>query len=226
MLAGGDSVALQENFVGEGVGVELLLNRGVPLLAFQHVRVHEPLHGGPSSYRKSVPLCRELLDASVRLLREFSYTGVAMVEFKRNPSTGAWVFLEVNARFWGSLPLAMAAGADFPLALFQLLVEGRTSFSRHYRAGVYCRNLTLDLDWQRANWTADHEDPTLSTRPLPRVLTDVIGHCVSLREHNDTLTLDDPAPGLAELTELAKRAGSYATRLLGLRRSAGAAFLN
>ncbi|HJT76639.1 MAG TPA: hypothetical protein VJ739_05510, partial [Gemmataceae bacterium] len=168
MLEGGP-VAVQENFLGHGAGVELLLNAGEPLLAFQHVRVHEPLQGGQSCYRKSVPLSPELLEAAVKLLRPLRYTGVAMVEFKVNPATGRWVFIEVNARFWGSLPLSVAAGADFPLALFRFLVEGRTDFPQRYRQGIYCRNLSLDLEWQLANLAADHRDPTLLTVPLWRV---------------------------------------------------------
>jgi hypothetical protein len=54
------------------------------------------------------------------------YRRVAMVEFKREPEGGRWVLLEVNARFWGSSTWHLHAGADFPLAVFQLFVEGRT----------------------------------------------------------------------------------------------------
>jgi predicted ATP-grasp superfamily ATP-dependent carboligase len=185
MLATGP-VAVQENFIGPGAGVELLLNAGEPLLAFQHVRVHEPLHGGQSACRKSVAVNPEPLDAAVRLLRSVKYHGVAMVEFKLNPATGQWVFIEVNARFWGSPPLAVAAGADFPLALLQFLVEGRTAFSPAYREGLYCRNLTLDLEWRLANLFADLSDPTLAMQPLHRVLGDAVLNVVTLRERIDT----------------------------------------
>jgi predicted ATP-grasp superfamily ATP-dependent carboligase len=204
MLAGGP-VAVQENFIGRGAGVELLLHDGAPLLAFQHVRVHEPLHGGQSSYRQSVAVAPDLLDAAVRLLRAVRYNGVAMVEFKVNPATGAWVFIEVNARFWGSLPLAVAAGADFPLALVRFLLDGRVCFPRHYRKGIYCRNLALDLEWQAANLFADRSDPTLATLPLSRVLGETCAHVLTLREYSDTWTLDDPGPGIAELCQLARR---------------------
>jgi predicted ATP-grasp superfamily ATP-dependent carboligase len=221
LLASGP-VALQENFVGHGAGVDLLLNAGEPLLAFQHARVHEPLRGGQSSYRKSVPLSPELLDASVRLLRAVCYTGVAMVELKVNPETGAWVFIEVNARFWGSLPLSVAAGADFPWALFQFLVDGRTSFPQTYRTGIYCRNLSLDLEWQLANLSADHADRTLATRPLVRVLGDALFNVLTLRERSDTFTLDDPGPGVAEVLQLARRVGSRLGRACRLTRSPAA----
>ena len=63
----GSDFAAQENFVGIGVGVELLALQGEILTAFQHERVHEAPTGGISGYRKSVPLDPELLDAA-RLL--------------------------------------------------------------------------------------------------------------------------------------------------------------
>lgn len=210
-------VVLQENFIGVGVGVELLLQEGEPLLCFQHERVHEPMQGGPSSYRKSVPVTPALLEASLRLFRALNYTGVAMAEFKVHPS-GDWVFLEVNARFWGSLPLAVAAGANFPYALFQLLVGGQVTVPRHYRLGIHSRNWSLDLDWWQANWKADPIDPTLASRPVARVLKDLFWNLLTFRERSDTLVLDDPGPGIGELLELGRRAAGKLARKLGWKR--------
>ncbi|MDE2166383.1 MAG: hypothetical protein KGJ66_08605 [Alphaproteobacteria bacterium] len=205
-------VAAQQNFIGHGAGVELLLDRGEKLLAFQHVRVHEPLEGGQSTYRKSVALSPELLDAALRILRPVRYTGVAMVEFKVNPSTGDWIFVEVNARFWGSLPLSVAAGADFPLALFEFLTTGRRDFPVHYRTGIFARNLPLDLDWQLANLHANRRDPTLATKKLPAVVAETVANMLTLRERWDSLTLDDPAPGIAEIGSLMQRGFARLTR--------------
>jgi protein-tyrosine-phosphatase len=216
MLASGP-VAAQENFIGEGVGVELLLKDGEPLLAFQHVRVHEPLHGGGSSYRKSVPVSPHLLEATLKILRPLRYTGVAMGEFKVNPQTGDWIFIEINGRFWGSLPLAVAAGADFPLALFQMLVEGRTQFPQAYRLNLHCRNWSLDLGWQRANLTADRSDPTLATRPLARVARDAVLNTLLLRERSDLFTRDDPMPGVAELGSIFAKGGRGVSGLVWRR---------
>jgi predicted ATP-grasp superfamily ATP-dependent carboligase len=195
-------VAVQEYFVGEGVGVELLLHEGEPLLAFQHRRLHEPPFGGGSSYRESVPLSPELLEAALRILRPLAYTGVAMVEFRVNPRTGAWVLLAVNGRFWGSLPLSLAAGADFPLALFQLLVDGRTVFPQGYRAGICSRNLSLDLEWFWDNLQARRSDPAHNRRSLPTLALETCVNVLSLRERIDTLTLDDPGPFLSSVRQL------------------------
>ena len=134
MLARGP-LLVQQNFVGSGVGVEVLCKDGEILAAFQHERVHEAPEGGGGAYRKSVPLSAELLKATRRLMNELRYTGVAMAEFKVNPRTGGWVLIEINGRFWGSLPLTIAAGADFPRYLYELMVHGRTGFPREYRTG-------------------------------------------------------------------------------------------
>jgi protein-tyrosine-phosphatase/predicted ATP-grasp superfamily ATP-dependent carboligase len=206
-------VALQEFCRGVGIGVELLLSEGAPLLAFQHVRLHEPLHGGGSSYRRGVPVSTELLDAALKLLGALRYTGVAMVEFKRDRVTGRWVLLEVNARFWGSLPLALASGADFPLALFRLLVEGRTEFASVPRVGLCARNLRADARWHITNLRHDRSDPTLNTRPWLGVALETCSSILTGRERSDTFTLDDPAPGVAEVGQLLRELVRLATGL-------------
>ena len=52
-----------------------------------------------------------------------AWHGVAMVECKRTPE-GDFVLMEINAKFWGSHDLALAAGVNFPGDLVALL-EGR-----------------------------------------------------------------------------------------------------
>ncbi|MDR7563244.1 MAG: ATP-grasp domain-containing protein [Armatimonadota bacterium] len=197
-----EAVLVQEFFSGIGAGVEVLADRGEVLVAFQHERVHEPLRGGGSSYRRSVPLDPELLEATRKLMQAMGYTGVAMVEFRRNPRTREWVFLEINGRFWGSLPLAVASGADFPFYLYRLLVHGERSFPQHYRAGVYCRNLTLDLVWLREYLPSIRSLPEFA--PRPRQVVAEITHLLRLVECSDTFTADDPGPGWAELSHIVR----------------------
>lgn len=194
-------VPVQENFIGRGVGVEILAKDGELLTAFQHERVHEPLMGGGSSYRKSVALDPALLDGTRRLMRALGYTGVAMVEFKHSRRTGAWALMEINSRFWGSLPLSLAAGVDFPRYLYEMVCEGRTEFPKAYREGIYARNWAMDLYWLKANLKADRSNPALMTLPLGEVAREIF-HLVTLRERSDTLVLDDPAPAFSEMRQL------------------------
>ncbi len=202
MLARGP-LLVQENFAGVGVGVEVLSRRGEILAAFEHERVHEPPVGGGSSYRKSVPLSPALLDAAGRMMKELRYTGVAMAEFKVNPRTGGWVLIEINGRFWGSLPLTIAAGADFPRYLYEMMVRGCGEFPPEYRTGLYCRNWRLDAGWLRRNLSADRSDPSLLTLPLWKVALEPLR---LFRERSDTFTVDDPRPGITEARQLAGRA--------------------
>ncbi len=191
------SLLVQEFFTGTGIGVEVLVDQGNILFAFQHRRIHEPLHGGGSSYRKSVPLDAELLQATQTITQALNYTGLGMFEYKYNFQTGEWIFIELNARVWGSLPLALACGADFPFYLYQFLVEGRKEFPDTYKTNIYCRNTTLDLRWMWHNLRANRNDPTLNALPLHRVFLELFNP-ILLRERNDTLVLDDPKPAFIE----------------------------
>jgi protein-tyrosine-phosphatase/predicted ATP-grasp superfamily ATP-dependent carboligase len=199
MTAGQEILAL-ENFIGRGVGVEVLCKDGRILTAFQHERVHEPMLGGGSSYRKSVPLHDGMYAATSRLMNSLRYTGVAMVEFKHNPTTGKWILIEINSRFWGSLPLSIAAGLDFPRYLYEMLLEDRTEFPRTYRVGIFSRNWTKDTQWLLANLRADKSDPTLLSRPIGSVLKE-LSNILLLKEKNDTLVTDDVRPAWVDLTQ-------------------------
>ena len=202
----------QEFFQGVGVGVEVLCRNGEMLVTFQHERVHEPHQGGGSTYRKSVPLHPELLDATRRLMAALHYTGVCMVEFRYNQSARRWVLLEMNGRFWGSLPLAIAAGVDFPLYLYNMLCLDQTEFPQKYKLNLFCRNSVADLGWLVRS---------IRTRPLSTAANLLLEsrYALLLRERNDTLVSDDPSPAWHEVRLLLTSAVLMGiTRLPGSRR--------
>jgi protein-tyrosine-phosphatase/predicted ATP-grasp superfamily ATP-dependent carboligase len=206
-FASAREVLVQEFFQGTGVGVEMLAHEGKPLLAFQHLRVHERPTGGADSYRVSLPLRADMREAATRMLDALGYTGVIMFEFRMNLETGAWVLLEINGRFWASLPLCLHAGADFPYYLYQLLVEERREFPQDYRIGVYCRNWARDVLWMRENLRA----PRGERVPLGTIVRE-LSHVVAGRESSDTFVLDDPRPGFEDVRRLVARAGRRAWR--------------
>ncbi len=216
MLRGGD-ILVQQNFPGIGIGVEVLCQDGEMLTAFQHERVHEPLMGGGSSYRKSVPLHAGMLNATRRLMKAVRYTGVAMVEFKYNVETQTWVLIEVNARFWGSLPLSLAAGLDFPRYLYEMLCRGRTDFPQQYRINLYARHWSSDLQWMLANLRANRNDPDVMGRPWRKVAGEIVNAAL-LRERSDTLVWDDPRPAIADLRGFFGRKLFTAAKRIGLAR--------
>ena len=184
---------IEKIFPGKGVGVSLLANGGIVLDAFEHHRVHEPPGGGGSSYRISAPLQEELLDACRKFTAALDYTGVAMFEFRQNPATRRWILLEVNGRFWGSLPLAIAAGVDFPSRLYDLLVLGKLVTQSHYRYGIYSRSIGDDYWYYRFKLSESRR----SFSSAWSLLTDTIrelGHVFRGIERIDTIALDDMRP--------------------------------
>jgi len=67
-----------------------------------------------------------------------AWHGVAMVEFKVS-ADGTPYLMEVNARFWGSLQLAIDAGVDFPWLLYQLATGRDVESDDDYVTGVKSR---------------------------------------------------------------------------------------
>jgi hypothetical protein len=52
--------------------------------------------------------------------------------------------MEVNGRFWGSLPLAIQSGASFPWYCYQALALGQQPAVKAYAEGVRCRYMTAE----------------------------------------------------------------------------------
>ncbi|WP_298435824.1 ATP-grasp domain-containing protein [Geobacter sp.] len=107
---------IQEQIAGEGTGLFTLFDHDRHLALFSHRRLLEkPPSGGVSVLSESVPLDEEMVEAAGKLLSEVQWSGIAMVEFKRDKRDGKAKLMEVNGRFWGSLQLAISSGVDFPL---------------------------------------------------------------------------------------------------------------
>lgn len=211
-LEGRSGVLVQEYCRGIGFGIELLMDRGRPLAAFQHRRVREvPITGGASSYRDSVPLDPVLLEQAVRLLGALDWTGLAMVEFKAG-STGH-ALMEVNGRIWGSLPLAVKAGMDFPARLVDLCLNGssnaRVRLDTAYEVGVRSRNLELETTWIGSALRRERRYPYLEA-PSRREALRVALRLLNPADGYDVQSREDPRPGLAEI---AKIIGKISTRL-------------
>lgn len=185
----------EQMFPGFGLGVSVLCHAGSILQAFEHHRAHEL--DGSSYYRKSAPVDPERLQAVTRMVARVSYTGLAMFEFKQDPLTGAWVLLEVNARPWGSLPLPVALGVDFPFRLLLLLTQAKATPALPYRNGIYGRNLISDI-WQvRATLARQRQGKAAYLLKWAAGLLRVLVG----REHHDVLVRDDLRPGLLEIKE-------------------------
>lgn len=159
-----DEWLLQECITGYGAGVFALYDRGQPLCFFAHRRIREkPPSGGVSVVCESVELAPERVDAVRRLLDPLDWHGVAMVEFKVDDAGRAWL-IEVNARFWGSLQLAVDAGADFPARLYSLAVGEPQPAAEPYAVGRRLRWWLGDLDNLYAQLRSSRFTPGLAAK--------------------------------------------------------------
>lgn len=209
-MEGRCDVLLQEYIRGTGCGVELLLRAGKPLLAFQHERLRElPVQGGASSLRQSVPLDADLFDYAQRLLARLAWNGLAMVEFKVGPDGPR--LMEINGRIWGSLPLAVRCGVDFPGALADLYLQPQQADRLtpvSYPHGIRARNLRLDLLWMASVLTQRKLHPFLPKPNRPQAIQALLG-LFNPWIRSDCLEWSDPLPGLCEIRGLWQKASSH-----------------
>jgi len=124
---------LQGFVPGQGKGVFALCDRGRAVAWFAHERLRDVRPSGSGScLRRSAPLDPRLLAPAERLLNALQWHGPAMIEF-RDDGVHPPSLIEVNGRFWGSLQLAVSAGADFPQWWAEILqgrpVERRTGYA-------------------------------------------------------------------------------------------------
>jgi predicted ATP-grasp superfamily ATP-dependent carboligase len=189
---------IQRVVEGDGVGLFALCDRGEPRLLFAHRRLREkPPWGGVSVLREAVPIDPVAADHATRLLRALSWHGVAMVEFKRDRVTGVPILMEVNARFWGSLQLAIDAGVDFPVQAVKLWLGESVAAQTAYRVGVRSRWLLGDLDHLLLRMFGNGPAPP-DAPGLPALMFDF---CRFLRRdtHYEVESLSDPGPSLYEI---------------------------
>jgi len=140
---------IQEKVEGAGYGVGVLAEEGRVLASFAHRRVREyPVTGGPSTVCVSVVDDR-LTGYAGALIRELGWTGVAMVEFKKDDD---YRLMEVNPRFWGSLPLATRAGVNFPDLLCRRAMGEEIGAAPRGVEGVLLRFLPLDAAAALSAW--------------------------------------------------------------------------
>jgi predicted ATP-grasp superfamily ATP-dependent carboligase len=112
---------------GHGLGQMLHMQDGQATLTFQHKRLREwPPTGGVSAFCEAVDPAehREQMARSESLLRAIGWEGPAMVEYRFDPATGRYWLMEVNGRFWGSIPLAYHCGAHFAWEQYRQSVLG------------------------------------------------------------------------------------------------------
>lgn len=185
----------QEFVPGHGAGVFALYQEGKPRLWFAHRRLREkPPSGGVSVLSESVAPPADLVVVSQKLLDHVAWEGPAMVEYRIAPN-GAPYLMEINARFWGSLQLAIDAGADFPSVLFEPHTPDLGAANAEPLAGKRLRWLLGDVD---RLWLQFKRRNELGIGGFLKELLNFFAPDLSGRTRHETFRWKDPAPALHE----------------------------
>jgi predicted ATP-grasp superfamily ATP-dependent carboligase len=198
---------LQQRIVGSGTGVFLLVWNGELLATFAHRRLREkPPSGGVSVYSESVVAEPDLVERSRALLEEMGWRGVAMVEYKRDASSGVPYLMEVNGRFWGSLQLAIDAGVDFPALLVAAATGEALPAVREFRIGMRSRWWWGDVDHLLARWRRSAASLALPAN-APSRWRATLDFFTFWHPHdrNEVLRVRDPRPFVRETIEWFRR---------------------
>ena len=98
---------------GVGVGYFTFSIDGKPIIEFLHKRIVEKKPSGGASVVACAYNDPEAFKIGRRIVRYLKWTGILMIEMKKEYETGEYYVIEFNPKFWGSLELSFSRGIDF-----------------------------------------------------------------------------------------------------------------
>lgn len=195
----GEPPIIQEYVRGEEFGVEVFALKGKvrALCAHRRIRSLSP-RGGAAVVKETISVSSDVKGYVEKLIKELSWDGVAMIEFKRDKERGGReLLIEINGRFWGSLPLAVAAGVDFPHLHF------KASQGEEVASEFFCKVPTVSRHFLG---DVKHLLSVLFARdPLRSQLYPSRGHAIrdffkfTPHMHYDVISWRDPKPFMFEI---------------------------
>lgn len=172
---------VQEYVPGETTTTVALADDGDIRVDFQERRIRTvPPSGGSSSLLGAVDDNR-MREYAARVLESFNWSGPAQVEFMQRPD-GEYVLIEVNGRYWGSLPFAINCGVDIPWYHYRQLQGNPVTAVDDYRTDIRQRRTSEDIKW-------------LLTQLQDRNVSALIPFLADLVRANHTfVSMSDPLP--------------------------------
>lgn len=198
----GQAPLIQEFVKGEEYGVEMVCTEGDVLATFVHKRVRSlSPRGGAAVVKETAEESAEvnlMRQYATALVEKLSWTGPVMVEYKIDSRDGTVRLMEINGRFWGSLPLAVRAGVDFPLLSYRLVrgEDVRKMPEAFAPKKVRTRHFLGDLKWVfSVLFASDRMRPYLYPSRL-RAIFDFKKELFISK--GDVFDVRDPKPSLVE----------------------------
>jgi predicted ATP-grasp superfamily ATP-dependent carboligase len=204
----GESPLIQTCIYGEEYGVEMLAHKGKHFALTIHHRLRSlSPTGGASVLKETIgegDLYHELRGYAEVLVKKLAWSGPIMVEFKVDSDTRTPYLMEINGRFWGSLPLSVAAGADMPYQYFMYATTGKPPTQITYaREGVVSNHRMGDVaHLMRVLFKRD----AMRTHLYPNRMS-ALRNFFALPKGtiSDVWSLHDPKPSLMEIIDILKK---------------------
>jgi len=195
-------VIMQEYVNGIGIGIGGLWLEGKPVIIGGHKRLKMSHRSGGVSTIAESHINQRGMHKALDIMEHIRYTGIALVEFKYDPTNDKIYFMEINPRIWGTLPLYIMAGADIPWAAYKLFVYGDYKNSYFFKEGV-------KIKFFFNNILATLMDPQLTYwRKLLMLFNDL-----NIFDSKEALfSYDDPVPFIIETFSFIKKGLRYLIR--------------
>lgn len=191
-----ESLILQEFIPGNGetqysYAALVVQGESVASITAKRLRQYPSDFGRASSFVETVD-APDVVDQGKRVLERLGMTGIAEVEFKRDPRSGSLKLLDLNLRFWGWHTLGGRSGVDFPYLLWKVL-QGQQVAHAHAVPGV--------------RWMRFGTDFLVAVGEIARGKLSVGSYIRSFAPPRERAVLakDDPLPALIEAPALALR---------------------
>lgn len=144
-LSAEEPLLVQEQADGGLQAIGMVVGRdGSPVARVQQASIRTwPAKAGSSSLAVTVAPDEELVARAASMLASAGYWGLAQLQFVKDGR--APKLIDVNPRFYGSLPLALASGVNLPAAWHSVVLDRPTGAPGVYREGVTYRWVEADL---------------------------------------------------------------------------------
>jgi predicted ATP-grasp superfamily ATP-dependent carboligase len=209
-----DNVLVQEYHPGAEEHVQVLMHEGRAFMTGDYIgQAHMPLAGGVTVLRTSCHHPRVIRDA-VAVLKALEWEGIAGVQFHTDPTTGEYIFLEINPRFIGGLPTVVMAGFEAPFLLWQSRFEPHRMKRTAYQVGLSTRILGGHANWMFGMMRGDQLPPGQKRLGTLSAAARFLWHSGPWTR-DDCLALGDPKPFLADLRQMIRRLGAETFDIIG-----------
>jgi predicted ATP-grasp superfamily ATP-dependent carboligase len=205
ITAEGGSAVLQEPVDGSLIAFTAVADQRSRIRASCQQRTTKLSVRGTSVRAETTPIDPALASGVAALLHELGWFGLANLQFLVSAGHQPRL-IDLNARYYGSIALAIAAGADFPSVWADLAVGGTGTGSADGRPGH--RFYALEEDLHRI--MTDHS--RLRARVVPNMIRSSHGAA------HPIWSPSDPLPGILAVAGQFPRLGRGARHLMARRR--------